>query len=310
MALQVGVALLTLALGVYLLWSLRAIILPMLVGAFVAYLCIPLVDWLESKAIPRTLAVVLLFTVFLLSLVLAVRQIQGFIPDDKEKLELRVRVQYKVNEAYARIMGLDDSLRKGNTVYQLIGGELDPIVDRLNLMLLPTRDERDMLRRSQLADAENRVPISDKVFQYYVANTQTIKKRLERAVEDQDALPAPGGTGEPAPTPGLQDATSGVLGTVREILSSWFIMPFVFLFLLLDNGLMMRRFLQQIPNRYFELTLTLLDDVDRAIGAYVRGTLLECGLVALSLATVFTIIGIPIEWTVAIALVAGMSNAI
>jgi predicted PurR-regulated permease PerM len=282
----------------------------MLVGAFVAYLCIPMVRWFESKGAPRTASVVLLFALFFLSLVLAVRQAQSLIPDDREKLELRIRVQFKINEAYARAMGLDETLRKGNTLYQIAGSEIDPFIDRLNLMLIPTRDERELLRRYREGEFEGKSPISDKVFQYYVANTQTIKKRLERAVEDQDT---PAGAAPAAEDPlnkPAAEAGSVVLATAREILASWFIMPFVFLFLLLDNGVMMRRSIRVVPNRYFELTLTLVDDVDRAIGAYVRGTLLECGLVAASLAIGFTAVGVQPEWTLAISLLAGAANAI
>ncbi len=308
--LQIGVALLALALAVYLLWSLRAIILPVLVGAFVAYLCIPMIGWFESKGVPRTAAVVLLFTLFFLSLVLAVRQAQGLIPDDREKLELRIRVQYKINEAYAKAMRLDETLRKGNALYQLAGSELDPFIDRLNLMLSPTRDEREILRGSRDGELMGKAAVTDKVFQYYVANTQTIKKRLERAVEEPDSPVAGTPGGEDVTKPALEASGGGVLTTFREILAVWFIMPFVFLFLLLDNGVMLRRTIRLVPNRYFELTLTLVDDVDRAIGAYVRGTLLECALVATSLAVCYTAIGFQVEWTLAIAMVAGVANAI
>lgn len=310
LALQIGVALLALAVAVYLLLSLRAIILPVLVGAFVAYLCIPLVSWVESKGAPRTAAVVLLFALFFLGLVLALRQAQSLIPDDREKLELRIRVQYKINDAYAKAMGLDETLRKGNTLYQLAGSELDPFIDRLNLMLSPTRDEREILRRSRDGELMGRAAVTDKVFQYYVANTQTIKKRLERAVEEPDS-PVAGTPGAEELAKAAPEALGGsVLATFREILAVWFIMPFVFLFLLLDNGVMLRRLIRLVPNRYFELTLTLVDDVDRAIGAYIRGTLLECGLVAASLAVCFTLIGFQFEWTLAIALLAGAANAI
>jgi len=308
MVLQIAVALVTLALGIYLLWSLRAIILPLLVGAFVAYLCSPLINWFESKGAPRTASIVLLFALFFLSLVLAIRQVQTLIPDDTEKLDLRIRVQYKINEAYGRVMGLDESLRKGNTFYQLIGGETDPFIDRLNLMLLPTRDEREILRRSREAQFQGKSSISNRVFQYYVVNTQTVKLRLERAVEDPDSPGTPPPGEEAAPKAASEGGA--VLATFREILSAWFIMPFVFLFLLLDHGVMIRRVIQLVPNRYFELALVLVEDVDRAIGAYVRGTLVECGLVAASLAACYALIGFQVEWTLAIALLAGVANAI
>jgi predicted PurR-regulated permease PerM len=308
-AIQISGALLAVTVAVLLLWSLRAIILPVLVGAFVAYLCIPMVNWFESKGARRTLSILLLFALFLTGLTVAVRQIQRVLPDDRERLELRIRVQYKINEAYARLMGLDETLRKGNALYQLAGGEVDPFVDRLNMAMLPNPDEREILRRVQAGEFQGRPPVSERVFQYYVANTQTIKKRLERALTESDPA-QPAGALDESLAKGAPEGTGVLLSAFREIFSTWLIMPFVFLFLLLDDGRMKRQLVRLIPNRYFELTLTLVDDMDRAIGAYVRGTLAECSLVGASFLAGFTILGFDPQWTLALSVLAGVFNAI
>src|SRR6187397_847554 len=81
-------------------------------------------------------------------------------------------------------------------------------------------------------------------------------------------------------------------------------------FLGFDNGQMRRYFIGLVPNRYFELSLTVLDMLDEAIGQYLRGTLMECALVGLTLALGMILLGIPVSVAVAIGVVSGMVNAI
>src|SRR5262249_60640368 len=69
-------------------------------------------------------------------------------------------------------------------------------------------------------------------------------------------------------------------------------------------------FISLVPNRYFELSLTLLDRLDDAIGKYLRGTLTECFLVGLTLCLGLILLGIPVGPAVAIGLIFGVVNAI
>ena len=75
--------------------------------------------------------------------------------------------------------------------------------------------------------------------------------------------------------------------------------PLIFIFLGFDNGQIRRFFISLVPNRYFELSLTVLDRLDNAIGRYLRGTLLECFLVGLTLVLGLILLGIPISIAVA-----------
>ncbi|HPV43711.1 MAG TPA: AI-2E family transporter, partial [Spirochaetota bacterium] len=88
------------------------------------------------------------------------------------------------------------------------------------------------------------------------------------------------------------------------------IMPFVFLFLLLDNGEIKRFFVSLVPNRYFEVSLAVFDKVDKAIGNYLRGILIECSLVGISYIVLLALIGFEIKMAVMIGLAAGMATAI
>jgi predicted PurR-regulated permease PerM len=86
--------------------------------------------------------------------------------------------------------------------------------------------------------------------------------------------------------------------------------PLIFLFLGFDNGQIRRFFISLVPNRYFELSLTVLDRLDHAIGRYLRGTLIECFLVGLTLSLGLIFLGIPLGIAVAIGVVSGLLNAI
>jgi predicted PurR-regulated permease PerM len=58
------------------------------------------------------------------------------------------------------------------------------------------------------------------------------------------------------------------------------------------------------------LSLTVLDRLDDAIGRYLRGTLIECFLVGLTLTLGLILLGIPLGIAVAIGVVSGLLNAI
>ena len=84
----------------------------------------------------------------------------------------------------------------------------------------------------------------------------------------------------------------------------------IFFFLGFDNGQIRRFFISLVPNRYFELSLTVLDRLDEAIGNYLRGTLTDCFLVALTLTLGLILLGIPVGIAIAIGIVSGLSSAI
>src|SRR5437773_10483197 len=118
-----------------------------------------------------------------------------------------------------------------------------------------------------------------------------------------------------SPTPPIAAAqvqpTAAEEGTSLESkVSTWMLAPLIFVFLGFDNGQIRRFFIGLVPNRYFELSLTVLDRLDDAIGRYLRGTLMECFLVGLSLTLGLILLVIPAGVAVAIGLVSGLRKAI
>lgn len=294
-----------LLLSAYLLWKLRSLIPPVAVGGLAAYICRPLVAHLERYLVTRGLAIGLLLLAFVVIALFIVNRVRAVMPTEIGAVELKVRGLYKINEGYKSLMGLDPSLTRGNRIYGLAGAELDPRVDWINRLLALTPEETSqfLASRPHGPDAPSG---SDRLLDHYRANLHTLNVRA------QAALPNKGEVGAarrvPAETPGpLLKTPLAILG---NILSAWFIAPLVFLFLLGDTGEIKRGLLSAVPNPLFEPALRVLEDLDRALGSYMRGIFLECALLGLSVTVLLVIVGVAPRWAIVIGIFAGATNVV
>ena len=97
---------------------------------------------------------------------------------------------------------------------------------------------------------------------------------------------------------------------IFDAISLWIITPLSFLILLFDDGRLKKALVHAVPNQYFEMTLTILDNINDALGRYLRGTFLECFLVGLSFTVCLSLIGLDLQWAATIGIIAGLANAI
>jgi predicted PurR-regulated permease PerM len=294
------------ALGGYLVWGLRSLIVPMVVGGLLAYIVRPLVARLERLRVPRGLAIGLLLLVFGLAALFIVARIRAVMPSDVGLLELRTRALYTFNQRYQALMGLDPSLTRGNRIYRWLHGDLDPVVDRVNLLLALTPEERAQFVTVWPRGADGAPAGSDRLVHHDRANVETLEKRQQTA----RAEPAARSEAPPPAAPASGSLARTPLAALGEILSTWIVAPLVFLFLLGDTGEIKQGLLRAVPNRLFEPALTVLADLDRALGDYVRGIFLECCLLGLTVGLFLTLIGVPPRWTIAIGIVTGASNLV
>ncbi len=289
----------------YLLWKLRSLIVPVAVSSLMAYICRPLVTHLERHRVPRGLGIWLLLFVFVLAALFIANRVRSIMPTEIEAPELKVRAIYKINEGYKNLMGLDQSLTRGNWIYRLAHGELDPIVDRTNRLLALTPEEH-----TQFLAARPRGPEapagSDRLLDYYRANLQTLKMRESAALPKTGVVRAT----PPAVAQTLTSALKTPIATLGQILSTWIIAPLVFLFLLRDTGEIKRGLLRAVPNRLFEPALRVLEDLDRALGSYLRGIFMECALLGLSATVLFVIVGVAPHWAIVIGIFTGATNVV
>lgn len=290
-------------------WALRSLLMPILTGAVLAYLFRPLMNRLRYSWLPENLRITIILSL-ILGLIFGLTQlIRTSIPNERDELELMVRIQYKLNDRYMKIMGIDEKTGEGNSLHSLLGKEVGPLLTSANQMLTFTPQRRSAFLRYR-EGVEGYAPIADKYYDYFVENERRQKQAINGEAEKKAEKKAERNLAAADSEKGGADQQGHLVAAIYSALSTWFVMPFVFFFLLIDNGRIEKYFLRFVPNQYFELVLTTLDEADAAIGRYLRGTLLECSLVGLSLAIGLFLVGVPLQVTLIIGLVAGLANAI
>lgn len=91
----------------------------------------------------------------------------------------------------------------------------------------------------------------------------------------------------------LMESLPAMLLGVASSAGTFLLAPIIALFLLLDGAAMNKRLMSFVPNRWFEMVLLLRHRVDRQISFYLRGAASESALVALLLAVVLWLAGMP-----------------
>ncbi|OFZ19924.1 MAG: hypothetical protein A2Z20_07720 [Bdellovibrionales bacterium RBG_16_40_8] len=281
-------------------YGLQPMILPFIIGAFLAYLFKPLANSFRGPAITKYIrAGALLFFVGSITY-WGTTFIKASLPNEREKLQLKVRLQYRLNERYLSLMNLADG-GKGNFIYKTLGQEFDELKKRVIDYVKMSDDERKrfLILQKEISDSDHE---NKKYYEYYLANLKNQKVDIEKlkslAGSAIVAIEKPAGD------------DIGNLANIMRALSHWIILPLAFIFILLDKGQIFHFFLRLIPNRYFELAYTVAEKVDDALGKYIRGTMLECLLVGLTLFIGLFISGVELKMAIIIGMVGGLTNAI
>ncbi len=285
---------------ILLVWKLRMLILPIIVGALLAFLFRPVKDRFKVPWLHHELQVLCSFACIGVVLFGVFNTVRNHIPDEKQKLELKVRIKYKLNEKFQQVVGAKSADGHKNMLGPLIAKEAGPVMDQLNHLLDLDQSERDLFLKYR-AGFGGEAPIEDRFYEYFLANQTT---STYTPVERDPA------TGSAAAVASSPPQPPQVKGDAHKELTIWMLAPLIFIFLGFDNGQIRRYFIGLVPNRYFELSLTVLDMLDDAIGKYLRGTLMECFLVGLTLTIGFILLGIPVGVAIAIGVVSGLVNAI
>ena len=288
-------AILVLIAGGLLIWKLSGLVVPIIVGALLAFLFRPVKERFKIPWLPHELQVLCSFAAIGLVLFFAVDTARKYIPDDKQQLEYRVRLKYKLNEKYQQLVTKSPE-GKPSVLVSFIQKQTGPLMDKVNQLLELDRKETEQF----LHDRGGHFGEDNKILGYFEANRST----RNYAAPEQAPAAAPATTA--TVTAPVQPAAAGE-GSSWE---PWILAPLIFIFLGFDNGQIRRYFIGLVPNRYFELSLTLLDRLDNAIGKYLRGTLTECALVGLTLCLGLVLLGTPVGIATTIGLICGLVNAI
>jgi predicted PurR-regulated permease PerM len=288
-------AFLVLISGGFLIWKLNSLVVPVIVGALLAFLFRPVKERFKITWLPHELQVLCSFAAIGLVLFFAFDTVRKYIPDDKQQLEYKIRLKYKLNEKYQQLMATSPE-EKPSMLVSFLQKQTGPLLDKVNQLLELDRKETEQFLRNR----SGHFGADNKILGYFEANQNTRKY----AAPDEAPAAAPATTttiAAPVEPPAAREGSSW---------EPWILAPLIFIFLGLDNGQIRRYFISLVPNRYFELSLTLLDRLDNAIGKYLRGTLMECTLVCLTLCLGLILLGSSVGIAMAIGLVCGLVNAI
>jgi len=106
----------------------------------------------------------------------------------------------------------------------------------------------------------------------------------------------------------VAQTVGSVVAVFTNIVYAVVIIPFVTFFLLKDGIQIRQGLLSLVPNRYFEVTLAILDKVERNIGRYFRALLIQCTSIAVVASILLWIVGL--DNAIAIGLFTGLANTI
>jgi len=287
-------AILVLISGGFLVWKLSGLVAPVIVGGLLAFLFRPVKERFKIPFLPHELQVLCSFAVIGLVLFFAFDTAREYIPNDKQQLEYKIRLKYKLNEEYQKLV-MKSPEGKPSMLMGFIQKQTGPLMDKVNQLL-----ELDPKEREQFLRYSTAYFVKNEIVRYFRANQNTGK--YAGPEEAPDVAPATTATvAAPVEPPAAREGSSW---------EPWILAPLIFIFLGFDNGQMRRYFISLVPNRYFELSLTLLDRLDDAIGKYLRGTLMECTLVGATLCLGLILLGAPVGIATTIGLVCGLVNAI
>src|SRR5690554_1855769 len=189
---------------------LKAVLAPFLLALIISYVLNPIVNVLERRKVPRTVAVLLIYTVFITSLTVIFMNVSPvFIRQLKEMDEYLPELTKKAQSIIDRIydneslpeavrIGIYDSLQEiEDTVSGWISHFVQSIGEKLNLLLIAV------------------------------------------------------------------------------------IVPFLAFYMMKDYKLIERTVLALVPQRYRKMSIRLVMNIDEALGNYIRGQILVCGLVGI-----------------------------
>ena len=186
--------------GGFLIWKLRILILPIIVGGLLAFFFRPVKDRFRVRWLPHELQVLCSFALIGLVLFFAFNTLRKHIPDEQQKLEFKVRLQYKLNARYRQLVAKSPE-RKSNAVTPLIEKEVGPLMDKINQALELNPEERDLFLK-YAAGYNGKPPIQSKFVDYFRANQNTREYVIpEKTPMNSAPLVAPVG---PAPAPPAQ----------------------------------------------------------------------------------------------------------
>lgn len=325
------------AAAVWVVWYFAALIVYLVVGVLLAYLMRPLVDRLHRMGVGRLPAIGVAFVLVFGLLTVLVTELVPFAGAQLRDLSRQVAF-----EPAAQVRGVEPeseaefaALQPGDLIVAVDGRPWDGF-SQLQAALrgkatgapvtLTVQDEagaeRQVVLTSRAPGTEAR-PAADEGMRYIEGLGLTVREvtvsDVATAIERhlRTVLPLEPGAIVAGVTEALNRVVQeehltrlagSVVGIFTNIFYAVLVIPFVTFFVLKDGPQLRRSVLRVVPNRYFELTLAILEKIEQTIGRYFRALLLQCTSVATLASVLLSLVGL--EYAVAVGVFAGVANTI
>jgi predicted PurR-regulated permease PerM len=106
---------------------------------------------------------------------------------------------------------------------------------------------------------------------------------------------------------GLQ-GLNGLLASAAGFLVSLAIIPFITFFILTEGDTAIKKLIERVPNKYFEMVLNVLNKIYKELVGYLRGWILDSVIVGILNIIGFYLIGV--NYAILLGIIAGISNLI
>ncbi|TVR34928.1 MAG: AI-2E family transporter [Balneolaceae bacterium] len=106
----------------------------------------------------------------------------------------------------------------------------------------------------------------------------------------------------------FSDIVGDLIGIFTNLFAAFLVIPFATFFFLKDGHKIRRDFLQLVPNKYFETTLSLIDKIETRLGYYFRSVVIQCTIVGIASWVALSVAGLNNAASVGITI--GVANSI
>jgi predicted PurR-regulated permease PerM len=103
---------------------------------------------------------------------------------------------------------------------------------------------------------------------------------------------------------GLNNMLNAMIGFLANLV----IIPFITYFILAEGDVAVKKLIERVPNKYFEMTLNVINKIENDLIGYLRGWILDSVIVGALNIIGFYIIGVP--YAILLGIIAGISNLI
>jgi predicted PurR-regulated permease PerM len=325
----------------WLIWYFASLVIFLLVGVVLAYLMRPIVDRLQGFGLGRIPSILATFVLVFGGLILLITELAPFASTQIQEISQQVNFQTAAQitavdpdgpaedaglsvddmilsidgqpfDGFSQLQSVLNTKTPGDSVHLEVDVEGS---DHTSRRIVYWPSGRLQNGQSVITDASNERYVASLGLTAQEITLSNVAAAIERHI--RAVLPVERGEIVNAIGEGLSqifgdDQISSVAGSIVGVFTNLFyavlVIPFVAFFFLKDGSQIRRGLLRLVPNRYFELTLSMIGKIETIIGRYFLALFFQILAIAVVASTLLYIVGL--QYAIAVGLFTGFANTI